>query len=633
MKSRINSKWFFTFIMVVLLMVIIIIPSFAQKKLQKSPGGYHGELDFPISWKQYYSYDELTKILHDLQKQYSRLADIQSIGKSRMGRDQYVLTITAKSTGNHSDKTAMWVDGALHGNEVNGITCSLYLSWYLLTRYDYDTHVYDLVNNYTFYILPGINVDANESYVSYPNIPHNPREPFRPEDNDGDGLYDEDRTEDVDGDGELSTMYIEDPKGGYKLSLDKRRFLPIIDIYEDVLRFRRIGSEGFDNDGDGMINEDDIGGPDPNRNFPAGWNLASGNPYTMSEPCTRNVWEFMRKQSNIYAGFHYHNAGRLIMFKIPTPIQREGDSAVQQQRRQDQLNNRLAEMRKTNKYALLYDYQVPSEYKHDLDVQVEIATMGNRILKNYRPTPTSGAGGGSAPAATYFFLGAYSYLIELWGWDPIITTEADANNDGVADEEEILKWSDIELGGEGWIIPHKCNHPDLGEIWIGGTPKKHLNRTPPARYIEMEALKNSQFVMYCASQFPKVELDEVSVKPAAQDLYWIDVSVKNDRIYPTFSDRAIKIKIAVKDKLTLNSSKNITMIDASEGLTKIYPFYDTRQCTMINKKVTEFRLKGREMLRFSALVKIDGSKGWVEFDVKSKHGGTDRRRINININN
>ena len=61
----------------------------AQSKLQKSPGGYHGELDFPISWKRYYSYAEWTKIMHDIQKKYPQLSDIQSIGKSRMGRDQY----------------------------------------------------------------------------------------------------------------------------------------------------------------------------------------------------------------------------------------------------------------------------------------------------------------------------------------------------------------------------------------------------------------------------------------------------------------------------------------------------------------------------------------------------------------
>ncbi|MBM3789862.1 MAG: hypothetical protein FJW35_05865, partial [Acidobacteria bacterium] len=273
-------------ILAVLAVCSYMEPARAQQKLQLSPGGYHGEQDFPISWKRYYRYNEWTRLMQEMQKKYAHLADIASIGKSRMGREQYLLTITAKSTGAADSKTAMWVDGAIHGNEVNGITCSLYLAWYLLTRYDYDPYVHELVNARTFYILPGLNVDANDSYAGFPNNENNPREPYRPEDNDGDGLYDEDQTEDVDGDGEISVMYAEDPEGDFRLSPDKRRFVRVADKREEGLRFRRIGMEGYDNDGDGRINEDDIGGPDPNRNFAYGWNLEAGWPYPMSEPET-----------------------------------------------------------------------------------------------------------------------------------------------------------------------------------------------------------------------------------------------------------------------------------------------------------------------------------------------------------
>ena len=626
MKSRNNFKYIRGFALVVLLVTSFMTPAFAQKKLQKSPGGYHGELDFPISWKRYYSYAEWTKIMHDIQKKYPHLADIQSIGKSRMGRDQYLITITAKSTGKHQDKPAMWVDGAIHGNEVNGITCSLYLMWYLLTRYDYDKYVFDLVNNCTFYILPGLNVDANESFVKFPNTPNNPREPYRPEDNDGDGLYDEDRTEDVDGDGELSVMYIEDPKGEYKLSPDKRRFIPVSDPKEEGLRFRRISSEGYDNDGDGMINEDDIGGPDPNRNFPYGWNLEDGNPYPMSEPECRNVYEFQIAHPNIFASFHYHNTGRLIMFQAPPAVRRQGLTAEQSQRMQEMFNQRLGEMRKINKYAQLFDRQVAPQYQHDMDTQTEIVTTGARILKNYRPV--IGGLSGQAHAATYYMLGAYSYLIELWG-SPAF--DADVDGDGRVSDEEYLKWIDVELAGEGWIMPHKCIHPDLGEIWIGGSRKKHTQRTPPARYIEMEALKNAQFVMYCVSQFPKVEIDEVTIMPATHNLYWVEVAVKNDRVYPTASDRSIELKRAVKDKITLKSSDNISLIKIPEGTTAVDLKHYRAQSEAITDKGTEFRLQGKQTLRFAALVKMDGSQGWVEVNVESQRGGKDKKRVTIRL--
>ena len=607
--------------------LILALPGIAQKDLQKSPGGYHGELDFPISWSRYYSYAEWTKIMHDIQKKYPALADIQSIGKSRMGRDQYLITITAKSTGEPLEKTAMWVDGAIHGNEVNGITCSLYLMWYLLTRYDYDPYVHDLVDNCTFYILPGLNVDANQSFVVYPNTPNNPREPFRPEDNDGDGLYDEDRTEDVDGDGELSTMYVEDPNGNYMLSADKRQFIRVEGKpHEGVRLFTRIGDEGYDNDGDGLINEDDIGGPDPNRNFPYGWSLEAGNPYPMSESECRNVFEFQLEHPNIFASFHFHNTGRLIMFQAPPAVRQPGMTAEQTARMQEMQEQRLAMLRETNKYAQLFDRQVAPVYQHDMDTQTAIVTTGARILQNY--TPVIGGLSGQAHAATYYMLGAYSYLIELWGSNAEF---ADMDGDGRVSDEEMLQWIDIELTGEGWIAPHEVDHPDLGRIWIGGTPKKHIRRTPPARYIEQEAYKNAQFVMYCASQFPKVEIADVVVKPAADSLYWVEVAVKNDRVYPTSSDRAKQLKLAEKDKITLATSSGVSLIDVPEGSAYIDPSHPNAEVELITPRGTGFWLKGKETLRFGALVKMDGSQGWIEVGVNSQNGGKDTQRINLKI--
>ena len=627
MKKRTRLQYVFTLALAALLIFSMASPGFSQKKLQKSAGGSHGEMDFPINWKQYYGHAEWSKIMHDIQKKYPHLSDIESIGKSRMGRDQFLITITAKSTGKHQDKPAMWVDGAIHGNEINGIMCSLYMMWQLLTRYDYDPYIHDLVDNCTFYILPGLNVDANDSFARFPNTPNNPREPYRPEDNDGDGLYDEDQTEDVDGDGELSTMYIEDPNGRFKLSPDKRRFVSVIDEKEEVQRFRRIGGEGYDNDGDGLINEDDIGGPDPNRNFPYGWNLQAGNPYPMSEECTRNAYEAMLARPNLFASFHYHNTGRLIMFQAPPPVSQRQQDPATQLRMQEMREQQLAEMRKTNKYAQMFDRQVAPIYQHDMDAQTEMVTMGARILKNYRPT-ISGLSG-QTPASTYYMLGAYSYLIELWG-SPSFA--ADENNDGRVSDVEQLKWIDIELNGEGWINPHKVKHPDLGEIWIGGTPKKHMRRTPPSRYIEMEAEKNAQFVLYCASQFPRVEISDISMTPATDKLYWVEVAVKNPKVFPTASDRSVQLKRYTKDKITLKGSNNIKHVAVPKGTTILDPQDDGSKFETISVKGAEFRLKGKETLRFCALIEMSGSQGWVEFTVVSKNGGTVKKKINIKVN-
>jgi hypothetical protein len=314
------------------------------------------------------------------------------------------------------------------------------------------------------------------------------------------------------------------------------------------------------------------------------------------------------------------------MFQAPPAVPSRNQTPEQRQSMQEQLQRRLEEMRKTNKYAQLFDRQVAPDYQHDMDVQTEIATMGARILKNYRAVIAGLSG--QAHAATYYMLGAYSYLIELWG-SPAF--EADEDGDGRVSDEEYLKWVDTELTGEGWVMPHKVSHPDLGKIWIGGTRKKHTVRTPPARYIEMEAFKNAQFVMYCASQFPRLEIDGITVTPATGNLYWIEVAVKNDRVYPSSSDRDVKLKMTVKDKITINTSKNISVVKIPKGSTIVDPLNKLTSSEPIAEKSAEFRLKGKQTLRFCTLVKMSGTQGWVEFQVKSQHGGTDKKRINFKV--
>ena len=214
----------------------------------------------------------------------------------------------------------MWVDGAIHGNEINGITCSLYLAWYLLTRYDYDPFVHDLVDRTTFYILPGLNVDANDSYVRFPNTENNPREPYRPADDDGDGLYDEDQTEDVDGDGELSMMYVEDPAGRLQALARQAAVRP----RRRSARGRSSGSgasaaRASTTTATAGSTRTTSAARTRTGTFPS-TGASSGLPLSAERSRNRNVFEFQLAHPNIFASFHYHNTGRLIMFEAPPAV-------------------------------------------------------------------------------------------------------------------------------------------------------------------------------------------------------------------------------------------------------------------------------------------------------------------------
>jgi hypothetical protein len=199
-----------------------------------------------------------------------------------------------------------------------------------------------------------------------------------------------------------------------------------------------------------------------------------------------------------------------------------------------------------------------------------------------------------------------------------------------------MQWIDIEMTGEGWITPHKAKHPDLGEIWIGGSPKKHMRRTPPDRYIEQEADKNAKFVMYCASQFPKVEVDDIVTTDLGKGLYWVDVTVKNDRSYPTASDRAKKLELWEQDVLTLNTSKGVSIIKLDAKLPIQDPFQQSGGYYGFSRgggiipasdQQTKLWVNGKSKSTVRYLVKVEGNRNWVEAEILSQRGGKDSMKF------
>ena len=109
---------------------------------------------------------------------------------------------------------------------------------------------------------------------------------FARTDEDGDEALDEDGPDDLDGDGILLDMLIEDPAGEWTRSKDAR-FLSSArpgDAPRYVLR-----PEGADEDGDGLFNEDEVGGVNLDSNFPVGWETSGRGGSMGTWPLSENV--------------------------------------------------------------------------------------------------------------------------------------------------------------------------------------------------------------------------------------------------------------------------------------------------------------------------------------------------------
>lgn len=617
-------------------MVLFLLPflgySFTQQ--DSSPGKSHGEEALPINWKRYYDQDELTEIYQKMVKTFPNLVKLVSTGKSRKGRDLWLLEITNYKTGPPESKPALYIDGAIHGNEVQGIIVALYTAWYLVTRYGHDAFVTELMDTRAFYIKPTVNADAAHSFVAEPNTMHHPRWNYRPVDNDGDGAFDEDPEEDINGDGEISLMRRRNPNGRWKVGEDPR-LLVRCQPDEPPGGWEMLGYEGIDNDGDGLVNEDIPGGMDLARNFPARWSISAGYPYPLSEPETKATADYLLTHKNVAAIVHHHNMGQLIMIAAGPFERREA-------RRSPFSRVGKYPTEVDNKMNRLRTIQVPSERRSDWEKYMTLARRGVEIT-NYTPTP--GGGSGQFSAWGYEHYGAFTFLVELWN------IPADFNEDGVVDNHEMLLWVDREFRGEGWVDWMPFDHPTFGKIEIGGTFKKFVRRATPGKYLEQMAMKLNDWSLYLADNLPKIMISSMKIRPLASVssgfdgevnqegkdfviekgkssgkgvLAWVDTEVINQRILPTKSRMAHILKILPKDTLKLKG-KNLEVL----GYCELDP--NLRPQKFKRKKQAEFDwIEGLETKRIRWLIRVDRSST-IKAVFDSTRGGTVQKEVSLTL--
>jgi hypothetical protein len=207
-------------------------------------------------WQHYHNYTEIVNTLLYLNSTYPNIVDVFSIGKSWMNRDIFCIRLTNES--NTRLKPKVFFVGYHHAREPISAELPLYFAIEAATSFGANATITRMLNCSEIYIVPALNVDG--LYVIKQNEWQ--RKNVHPFNEDGDGLLDEDPPEDEDGDGYIEDLY-----------------------YWDGSNYYFIRWEGIDNDGDGLFNEDWIGGVDPNRNYGYQWNatVQSGSLYPWAE--------------------------------------------------------------------------------------------------------------------------------------------------------------------------------------------------------------------------------------------------------------------------------------------------------------------------------------------------------------
>lgn len=483
----------------------------------------NAKIQVPLRFDFYYTYDEMNKALEALHKAYPKLTKFESVGKSEEGRDIYVLTINNPSTGSELQKPGIYVDGNIHGNEIQAGEVCLYYANLLLTKYGENERITHLLDKNVHYIVPVVNVDGRDRFMTEANTPSTNRTIRLPKDDDRDGLFDEDGYEDIDGDGNICQMRIRDPFGMYRSDPEDPRLMIRVKPGEQG-EWTLLGYEGIDNDGDGRINEDPEGYVDPNRNWGFRWYpryVERGAGYfPFSGVGLKALAEWMMTKPNIIMVFAFHNMGGMWLRGPATQ-----DESLDP------------------KDVALYDY---------LGENAEKMTPGYRYMPSWQLYPTFGDFG----EFTYNLLGAYSFIGELFmssqeTYRKDITKPLENPNET---SRERLKFNDHLGLGEMYKPWTPFKHPHLGDIEIGGWVKM-TSRLPQPFMLPELVHRNAAVIMFAAEQTPEIKLEVFDVKEIGRNLHRVRVRLSNSKGMPSMTAHAVNTKLYARDKLKVSGQK------------------------------------------------------------------------------
>ncbi|MDE2877159.1 MAG: M14 family metallopeptidase [Gemmatimonadota bacterium] len=477
--------------LVVTLAALAPTPAAPQSSSLVSPDG-------AVDWNRFYTAAETNQILREFHALHPHLTELHQIGESYRGQPLMLMTITNEATGPAADKPALYVDGGIHAGELTASAVATHLIGHLLNGYGSDPRITALLDLRAFYVRPKFNPDGSDLALIHDQ---SLRSTTHPVDDDEDGTADEDPPEDLDGDGWITQIRIPDDDGDWVLDPGDDRIL-----VRDAERERpgpRYSTvrEGIDNDGDGAINEDGVGGIDMNRNFPRNWERVHRQPgagdFPLSEPETRAAAEFINAHRNITGIYHGHTSGGFV-------------------------------------------YRLPSASAPSLFPPIDLS-----LIIHLGEEYTRSTGRPVVPSATHPTEHRYGTLISwgYWdhgviGWVPEFSPGPEAwvtdyDGDGEISQAEQHRFNDEELGGRYFSDWTAFDHPQLGMVEIGGWHSKFWGQNPPPEFLEEETEQQLHWILYLAEQGPLITVSDPVVTALGDGTFRVEATVTNTGFLPT----------------------------------------------------------------------------------------------------
>ncbi len=420
------------------------------------------------------------------------LAALAEIGRSREGRPIHALLAGVPSPRPLADRPRLMVVAGLRPDHRIGTAVALGLADALLARAAADPARAAVLADYALEVVPLVNPDGLAALLAGPERDF--RTNLRPLDDDRDGRVDEDGPDDLDGDGRITTLRIPDPAGGLLPSSEDPRVL----VGADPARFERglyrVETEGLDNDGDGLVNEDGPGGVDLERNFPHGGDRYDPRrgPGAPSEPETIALADHLLASPRTVGVLVYGTFDTLSA--PPAPNRAQGRAIL--------------------------DGPLPEDLPVFAEASRLYAAAGNRRGR------VDDAPAGAFHQWVHYHRGLYAFATPLFpGPDPegLTLPSGAAPQSGPA---RLLAWSDARWAGRGFTPWTPFAHPTLGAVEVGGFAPR-LEIEPPADLYGPIAVAQGAFVADLLAALPRPVLRDVRAAPLAPGAFEVRAVLAN----------------------------------------------------------------------------------------------------------
>jgi hypothetical protein len=436
----------------------------------------------------------------------SHLVELKSLAKTHGGRDVWLLTI---GTGKRDEKPAILIMGSVHAPHLVGGELAVQLARRLVEKAGVEKSVREMLQRYTFYVIPRPSPDASEAFFERPFRERTRN--ARPIDDDGDGRVDEDPPEDLNGDGLITMLRVEDAAGAYLTHPTDGRVVIKAEPKENQRGRYSLYVEGRDRDHDEQIAEDPPGGVALDRNFTFRYPYyePGAGPNQVSEAETRAVADFAFGHPNIALVLTFTPEDNLVDPWKP-------DLASESQRV------------KTNLLSADSPYfnRVAEEYRKLLGIE------------GTREAPE---GAGAFHQWAYFHFGRWSFACRGW-WIPQVKAEPDtAKKDKSevkqgAEELNALRWF-AQQKIDGFVDWKPISHPDFSgrSVEVGGF-RPFVTLNPPAAQLEPLANTHWRLLEQLVAWMPRLTIDSAKAEPLGGNVWRVSAVVVNRGMLPTMSE-------------------------------------------------------------------------------------------------